>query len=264
VTNRQENLTDVGDEELVLRSLVSDFAAFDELVRRFRRPVLAVAEQELRCREAAEDVVQDAFLLAFKALPQLEDPSKFAGWLCAIARHRARRVGARDGRSLATETLELDRLLLESMPQLAPDVLNEVVRKFEGEAVRLALSRLPEDYRAVLFLYYFEDWSVSQISGFLSLTNTTTKWRLHHGRELMRRQLTPERGTIHDERDNPEQARGEADQPHAPGNGKGRAGGEHDRGAARRRPNRRRPVQPVCELPRAGRQCADRLLSAAG
>ncbi len=77
------------DEALVLAALLGDLAAFDEIVRRFRGAVVAVAEQVLDSREVAEEVAQDSLLLAFKALPQLEDLSKFAGWLYAITRDGA-------------------------------------------------------------------------------------------------------------------------------------------------------------------------------
>src|SRR5438067_2252887 len=103
----------IGDAELVLGALIGDLEAFDELVRRFWNAVVVVARQELRTREAAEDVAQDTFLIAFKALPQLDDPEKFAGWLCAIARHRARRVGLRDSRTTPTERTALDCLVLD-------------------------------------------------------------------------------------------------------------------------------------------------------
>ena len=89
---------DIGDEELVVRALLGELEAFDELVRRFRGAVLAVAEGALGAGEAARDVAQEAFLLAFKALPQLEDPACFGAWLCAITRHRARRVARGNGR----------------------------------------------------------------------------------------------------------------------------------------------------------------------
>src|SRR5690348_12007404 len=83
------------DEQLVLAALVGGIAAFDELVRRYRAAIILVAEHVIGSRAAAEDVAQEVFLLAFKALPSLDEPAKFAGWLRAIARHRAQRVATR-------------------------------------------------------------------------------------------------------------------------------------------------------------------------
>src|SRR5436190_22696188 len=118
LANRRGYFPHIQTDELVLGALLGDLGAFDELVRRYRGGVIAVAEQVLGSREAALDVAQEAFLLAFKALPQLEAPTHFAGWLCAIARHRARRVGARSGRLVPSELSELDRLLIEQSEEL--------------------------------------------------------------------------------------------------------------------------------------------------
>src|SRR5262245_6444660 len=103
----------ISDEELVVGALLGDLGAFDELVRRFRGAVIAVAEGVLGSREAALDVAQEAFLLAFKALPQLDDAARFPAWLCAITRNRARRV-ASSRRSEPAPPSEIDRLLLAS------------------------------------------------------------------------------------------------------------------------------------------------------
>ena len=67
----------ISDEELVVGALLGDLGAFDELVYRFRRAVVLVAQQITGSRDTAEDVAQDTFLIAFKALPQLKAPAKF-------------------------------------------------------------------------------------------------------------------------------------------------------------------------------------------
>ena len=181
---------EITDEQLVLGALLGDLKSFDELVRRFRGAVIAVALQALGSREAAEDVAQEAFLLAFKALPQLTELSKFGGWLCAITRHRARRMGARNGRMEPTEPMELDRLILERSQELKVDPAVEFARQSERAEITEALAGLPPDYAIVLTLRYFEEWPVAQIAGFLTLPITTVKWRLHAGRDLLRRSLT--------------------------------------------------------------------------
>jgi RNA polymerase sigma-70 factor (ECF subfamily) len=177
------------DEELVLGALLGNMQAFDALVRRFRGAVQFVAAQSLGSREAAEDVAQEVFLLAFKALPQLQDPSRFASWLYAITRHRAQRLRQRERHSEPTEPSRLDRLILAQSPALTVHPAQEYVQNHERARVREALAQLPEAQRLALHLYYFEGWPVARIAEFLSLPNTTVKWRLHFGRELLRRQL---------------------------------------------------------------------------
>ena len=176
---------DSSDEELVQQARRGDAAAFDELVRRYRGAVLAVAEQTTRSRDCAEDVAQDAFLQAFRALPQLQDPQKFGHWLYVIARCRARRVAVRGGRCQPTDPAQMEALLHAhgDLPSCHP--MDEMIRKAEHAAVRSAFSQLPKEHAAVLHLYYFEGWPVKRIAHHLFLSTTTVKWRLYRGRRLM-------------------------------------------------------------------------------
>ncbi len=186
---RKGRIPEVDDEALVLLALLGDLPAYDELVRRYRGAVLAVAQHELRSRELAEDAAQDALLLAFKALPQLEHPSQFAAWLGAITRHRARRMAQRASRDEPTEASELDQLILAHSEELGRSPVEDLERRFRIRSIAAALEQVPAEYQTVLRLRYFEEWPVAQIADFLSLPVTTVKWRLHQGRRAVRRQL---------------------------------------------------------------------------
>jgi RNA polymerase sigma-70 factor (ECF subfamily) len=179
------------DEQLVLAALVGGIPAFDELVRRYRAAVIHVAEQLIGSRAAAEDVAQEVFLLAFKSLPSLDEPAKFAGWLRAIARHRAHRVATHEWRSQATEQSKLDTLIVSHSREMShtSDPLAVYERREEHNAVWEAMETLSAEYREVLFLRGHEDWSVEQIAGFLSLTEATVRGRLFRAREALRQRL---------------------------------------------------------------------------
>src|SRR5713226_7131450 len=99
------------DEVLVVAAILGDLDAFDELALRYRAAVVRTA-QSIVGRENAEDVAQDALLLAFKALPSIEEPRKFAAWLSAITRHRAFRFSKRESQH-QRRNVELDEVLLE-------------------------------------------------------------------------------------------------------------------------------------------------------
>src|ERR1700683_1688541 len=99
------------DEFLVVGAIVGDLAAFDELVRRYRAAVVRTA-QAIVGREFAEDVAQDALLLAFKALPSIEDPTRFPAWLGVITRHHAFRYLKRE-RTRSVGHVEFDDAILE-------------------------------------------------------------------------------------------------------------------------------------------------------
>jgi RNA polymerase sigma-70 factor (ECF subfamily) len=180
----------ISDTELVLSALIGDMEAFDELVRRFRGAVLAVAEATLGRRDLAEDVAQEAFLVAFKMLPQLQEPDKFAAWLCAITRRRAWRAATRERRRQAEDLSALDRVILANSRELPGHPEQTALRNALQREVDAALDRLPEAYRLALRLHYLEEWTAPQIAEFLSLPLTTVKWRLHHGRKLLCNALT--------------------------------------------------------------------------
>src|SRR5258706_9667575 len=104
------------DEILVVEAILGNLDAFDELASRYRVAVMRTA-QAIVGREFAEDVAQEALLLAFKALPSIEEPAKFAAWLSVITRHRALRFGKRE-RPHRVGRVELDEVLLEQVGAL--------------------------------------------------------------------------------------------------------------------------------------------------
>src|SRR6476620_5066244 len=83
------------DELLVIGAILGNLEAFEQLVVRYRPAVVRLARTIVGA-DYAEDVAQDSLLLAFKALPSIEEPGKFAAWLSAITRHRALRFGKRE------------------------------------------------------------------------------------------------------------------------------------------------------------------------
>src|ERR1051325_983700 len=109
--------TEPPDEVLVVAAILGDLEAFDELATRYRAAVMRVA-QAIVGRDDAEDVAQDALLLAFKALPSIEDPTRFAAWLAIITRHRALRLGKRESRRQQGR-VEIDNVLLENVEALS-------------------------------------------------------------------------------------------------------------------------------------------------
>lgn len=172
------------DGQLVRRARDGCRAAFDELVRRYRVGVSLTARQIVGDAGRAEDVAQEALLIALRALPTLADPTRFGSWLGAITRHRARRVARQESRFVPLEPAHLDHM--------------QAPRTADTDDLADALAGLGEEYQAVLRLRYWEEWSVAQIAAFLSLPITTIKWRLHYARELLRRRLSRHEGEKED------------------------------------------------------------------
>ena len=182
-------LENLPDETLVIGAVLGDLRSFDTLVLRYRSAGYRVA-QVIAGNELAEDIVQDALLLAFKALPSIEEPRKFASWLYAITRHVALRTSERS-RAESKRRVDLDEALIEYSDALArPFVPRDT---FEETWVRTAIDTLDEDYRLILKLRYYDEMPLKRIAGFLDLPLTTVKWRLHRAKQLLREILKPEK-----------------------------------------------------------------------
>jgi len=171
------------DELLVTAAILGDLAAFEELVLRYRAAVVRLA-RTIVGNIYAEDVAQDSLLLAFKALPTIEEPRKFAAWLSAITRHRAFRFNKRESVELS-KRVAIDEVLLEKIDALA----RPLTEASEQEEVMLALDDLPNDYALPMKLRYVDEMPVKRIAAFMGLPLSTVKWRLHQGKQLMRDKL---------------------------------------------------------------------------
>src|SRR5262245_52568371 len=100
------------DAEAVARVLAGDVNAFEEIVCRWQRRLINLAWRFSRDRAAAEDMAQEAFITAYKALPTFEGRSAFSTWLTSIALNSYRARWRRDG----PPSLSLDVLLTRSSP----------------------------------------------------------------------------------------------------------------------------------------------------
>ncbi len=175
---------DIPDEVLVVAAILGDLKAFDELVDRYRQAVLRLANM-VAGAESARDIAQEVWLLAFKSLPSIDEPQKFASWLMVITKHRALRYRETRKRRSA-RFMPIDEFLLEQF-----GAMHRVDRHAveEGEAVRLALDKLPLEYSMVMRMKFYDALSLKKIALFLDLPLSTIKWRIHRGKMLLQEKL---------------------------------------------------------------------------
>lgn len=183
ISHNQE-LTEANDAELVIAALAGNTQAFDVLVTRYRRAMLTIAQQIVRNPTDAEDVVQDALLRAFEALPQLSDLNRFGAWLHSITRNRALRYYKSAARYQPQEDME--PYVNRQTDTSATDPADIVEHELTLQAIRDAIQELPTDYQAVIELYYWAEMPQKRMAEFLSLPLTTVKWRLHKAKELLK------------------------------------------------------------------------------
>jgi len=129
-------------------------------------------------------VAQDSLLLAFKALPTIEEPGKFAAWLSAITRHRALRFNKTESAHMS-KRVALDEVLIEKIEALARPLAD----KERDESMIKALDALPADYAMPLRLKFLDEMPLKRIAGFMGLPLSTVKWRIHHGKKLLKARI---------------------------------------------------------------------------
>lgn len=168
------------DEVLVLGAILGNLEAFEELVVRYRPAVVRLA-RTIAGPDHAEDVAQDSLLLAFKALPGIEEPRKFPAWLSAITRHRALRF-TKSETALMSKRVALDEALLEKIEALA----RPLAEKERDEEMISALESLPAEYAMPLRLRFLDEMPLNRIAAFMGIPLSTVKWRIHHGKKLLR------------------------------------------------------------------------------
>jgi len=190
-------LSQPGERELIRRIRAGEKELFHELIRPYERIMYGVIRSVLPNQADAEEVAQEAAFKAYLYLDQLSDDDRFRAWLLRIAVNEARQRRRKD-RPQLYEPLEdggADGAEGDTRPkQFADwrDLPSETLDRAElRSAVRQAVERLPEKYRAVLLLADAQSLSYEEIGAALSLSMANVKTRLHRARMKLQEQLTP-------------------------------------------------------------------------
>lgn len=179
-------------EALVDQARGGDVKAFVALTRRFQHAAYGSALTLVRDFQAAEDVVQEAFVAAWAGLPSLAEPAAFPGWLRGIVRHQAFRVL----RQKQQHVLPLADA--EAVPSDAPTAEHVVQHRDEAATALAAMAQLPDALREVATLFFVHECSHQDIATFLGLSVPTVNNRLHAARKhLKQRMLTMMKDTLH-------------------------------------------------------------------
>lgn len=169
------------EEPLVRRAMAGDAGALDELLARHRETALRCASRVVG-RDEAEDIVQDAFLLAIRFIKSVQEPAKFDRWLLAIVRFRAFRA-IRKETPLRRGRVQLDDGVVATISLVAFSRR----RPEEGDAELLeALSRMPAQYGEVLRYHFLHGLPHQQIAEMGGVPLSTVKYRCARGKELLR------------------------------------------------------------------------------
>src|ERR1700761_2236682 len=123
MTTTFDAVAKIADSDLVARSLGGDREAFSQIVVRYQTLVCSLAYNVLGNLGESEDAAQETFIVAWKRLRHLREPSKLRAWLCGIVHNRARDCVRRDGREAAAGAESLDVVQEVAAPEALPSEL---------------------------------------------------------------------------------------------------------------------------------------------
>ena len=177
------------DHDIIRQVLAGDERRYGVLVDRHKDRAMTLAMRLLANREEAEEVVQDAFVRAFRSLGRFRGDSQFTTWFYRILHNVAISTLKRRGKVQHIPYEEDAGLDLEETADDARDVLAEVEQQQLIEIMEQELGRLAERYRVVLTLFYVQEMKYEEIASVLELPMGTVKTLLFRGRESLRRAL---------------------------------------------------------------------------
>jgi RNA polymerase sigma-70 factor (ECF subfamily) len=181
------------DTRLLAAAKNGESMAFGQLFSRYKRRIFHLAQRITRNHEDAEDVVQDAFQLAFVHLHEFKGSARFSTWLSRIAinvalmklRKKARKVEV----SIDEHSESDDMPFRDAVTDLAPNPEQTCLRQERSQIVREALAELRPNARRVLELYELEGRSMKEIAQSLGISTSAVKARIFHARPKIRHEL---------------------------------------------------------------------------
>ena len=183
------------DAKLVARVQAGDKAAFDLLVLKYQRKILRLLSRMLRDQSEIEDVMQEAFIKAYRALPQFRGDSAFYTWLYRIAINTARNWMASQSRRPSSPSLhqsedgetfdEIDNLTDNNTPE------SLLASREIAESVNESIQALPAELRTAIVLSEIEGLSYEEIAQAMGCPIGTVRSRIFRAREAIATKLRP-------------------------------------------------------------------------
>ncbi len=192
------------DQQLVERAQAGDKRAFELLVIKYQRKVERLLSRIVRNQDEIEDVAQEAFIKAYRALGNFRGDSAFYTWLYRIAVNTAKNYLISQGRRAPTST-EFDAEEAEGFEDATglrdiatPDA--QLMSKQIGEIVNRTIDALPDELRTAITLREIEGLSYEEIAQIMDCPIGTVRSRIFRAREAVAEQLRPQLGMNKDRR----------------------------------------------------------------
>jgi len=192
--NESSRFSEDLDQELVRRVQQGNKAAFDQLVIKYQHKIVHLVNRYVKDPSEAQDVAQDTFIKAYKALGDFRGDSAFYTWLYRIAINTAKNYLLSRSRRFTDYEVEVqDAEQVENAPQLkdieTPESLlmnDQIV-----QVIKSAIEKLPEEMRIAITLREFEGMSYEEIAEAMDCPIGTVRSRIFRAREAIDQKLNP-------------------------------------------------------------------------
>jgi RNA polymerase sigma-70 factor (ECF subfamily) len=187
-------MTAVSDQQLVERVQQGDKRAFDMLVIKYQHKVAALVSRFIYDHAEVQDVTQEAFIKAYRALPNFRGESQFYTWLYRIAVNTAKNYLVSRGRRPPSTDIDVeDAMYFEGNSQLKDleNPQNKLSSEELMEKVNQSIKKLPEDLRVALTLREYDGMSYEEIADVMGCPVGTVRSRIFRARETVEQAIQP-------------------------------------------------------------------------
>lgn len=178
--------------ELIKKAIEGDESAYSKLLENYRAAIFNLLYKMVRNREETEDLVQEAFMKAFKALPSFNEEYAFSTWLYKIAINncidhmRKKRLKTYSiNKPVQSKDGELGREFPDT--SMSPD--KHILSVEKSKIIETAIDELPENYKIAIVLRHSEEKSYEEIAQLLNIPLGTVKARIFRAREMLKKKL---------------------------------------------------------------------------
>lgn len=179
-------MSNVNDIALIKSIRAGDVSAFAQIIDKYQHMAFTLANGIVKNKQEAEEVTQDAFFKAYKALDKYKGDAIFSTWLYRIIYNTA--VSKLRGRK--PETTDIEGKEVKSYETLNyGDNLNRLEQQERKVVLKKALSRLKDDDAFIVILYYYKEQSIEEIEKATGLSKSNIKVKLYRGRKQLKKEL---------------------------------------------------------------------------
>ena len=178
----KNKMTTKNDQTYIDKVLKGDANAFSILIERYKNMVFTLALKMVKNREEAEEISQDTFIKAYKNLNKFKGESKFSTWLYKIGYRTCLDNLKKSKGKYNIDTI--DEITINKIKS-TDGILESIERKERAEIINICMLSLPEDERAILWMFYFDELSLKEIIEVTDFSEANVKVKLHRARKSL-------------------------------------------------------------------------------